>query len=80
MEEWISGAESGVILFSLGSMLRAESLSPFKKRAIFDAFGELRQRVLIKWEGDQPDSIPSNIKMVKWLPQYDVISELIFIF
>ncbi|XP_048513493.1 UDP-glycosyltransferase UGT5-like [Athalia rosae] len=74
LESWIAGAEHGVVYFSLGSSLRTESLSVIKRKAFFDAFAELPQRVLMKWEGNETKGVPTNVKTVQWSPQFDVIS------
>jgi glucuronosyltransferase len=36
-------------------------------------FSKLRQRVVWKWEADAPLNMPSNIMMVNWLPQQDLL-------
>nr|XP_018904599.1 PREDICTED: UDP-glucuronosyltransferase 2B15-like [Bemisia tabaci]XP_018904600.1 PREDICTED: UDP-glucuronosyltransferase 2B15-like [Bemisia tabaci] len=74
LEEFISGAEHGVIYFSLGSMLDAASFEPQKKRALIDAFAALPQRVLWRGEDDpQAQNLPPNVKMMRWLPQLDIL-------
>jgi hypothetical protein len=69
----MDGAKHGVIVFSLGSSVRAETFPPQKRDAFIQAFSELPQRVIWKWEGDALPGQPKNVKIVRWLPQMDVL-------
>ena len=75
LEDYLNGAEHGVIYFSMGSMIRAETLPPEKRDAFLQAFAELPQRVLWKWEADTLPGQPKNVKISKWLPQFDILSK-----
>jgi glucuronosyltransferase len=46
-------------------------------KAFLEAFSKLKQRVLWKWETDSLPEQPSNVKLDKWLPQSDILGELI---
>lgn len=43
--------------------------------AFLQVFGTLPQRVLWKWEDDTLDNLPPNVRVMKWLPQRDVLGE-----
>jgi glucuronosyltransferase len=58
----------------MGSMIRAETLPEDKRNAFLQAFSELPQRVLWKWEADTLPGQPENVKVAKWLPQFDILS------
>ncbi|KAE8746863.1 UDP-glycosyltransferase-17 [Frankliniella occidentalis] len=73
LEQFVSGAKDGVILFSLGSMIRASSLPKESAAALLRGFGALKQRVVWKWEDEAPGPVPDNVRLSKWLPQFDVI-------
>jgi hypothetical protein len=73
LKEFLDGAEHGVIIFSLGSSIRAETIPSEKRDAFIQAFSELPQKVLWKWEGDTLPGQPTNIKIVRWTPQMDVL-------
>ncbi|XP_066589868.1 UDP-glycosyltransferase UGT5-like [Prorops nasuta] len=73
LDDWISGAKEGAIYFSLGSMLKSSSMSVEKRDAFLEAFGEMPQRVLMKWEDANLTGIPDNVKISAWAPQYDVL-------
>lgn len=74
LKEFLDGAEHGVIIFSLGSSVRAETFPPEKRDAFIQAFSELPQKVLWKWEGDTLPGQPTNVKIVHWIPQMDVLA------
>ena len=75
LEDYLNEAEHGVIYFSMGSMIRAETLPSDKTDAFLQAFSELPQRVLWKWEADTLPGQPENVRIAKWLPQFDILSK-----
>ncbi|KAJ4434825.1 hypothetical protein ANN_23396 [Periplaneta americana] len=72
IEKYISGANHGVIYFSLGSLVRSETFSEEIIRSFLDAFAELPQRVI--WKTDTISGLPDNVMTSKWLPQFDILS------
>lgn len=67
---------NGVIYFSIGSLIRSDTLPDEKLQALFDAFGALPH--LILWKGDRTKfkksiKIPNNIHFEQWIPQLDVL-------
>ncbi|KAK8721970.1 hypothetical protein OTU49_012402 [Cherax quadricarinatus] len=77
LESWITGAGSpGVIYFSLGSFTKFTNI-PVQYRDVFvQAFRRLPQRVIWKYDGDLED-VPDNVMIRKWLPQQDILGEII---
>lgn len=75
LKKFLDGATKGVIYFSLGSNVRSETMTEEKKQAFMSAFAELPQRVLWKWETNAMSDVPKNVKLVKWLPQQEVLGE-----
>ncbi|KAJ1531785.1 hypothetical protein ONE63_000441 [Megalurothrips usitatus] len=73
LRRWMDEAEHGVIFFSLGSMMRSDSLPADKRDALLGAFAKLPQRVLWKFETDAVQ-LPPNVRIGKWLPQLAVIN------
>lgn len=45
------------------------------RKAFMSTFSNLTQRVIWKWdkEDEMPDT-PANVKLVKWLPQQDLLA------
>ncbi|KAK7865278.1 hypothetical protein R5R35_012575 [Gryllus longicercus] len=74
LQNFLDGAKEGVIFFSLGTNLRSEKLTPEKRKALMEAFAELPQKVLWKFEADSLPGQPKNVKIGKWLPQSDILA------
>ena len=75
MEEFVqSSGDHGVIIFSLGmsipSLGDAHLIDMFSK-----VFSRLPQRVIWRHEGDQPSNLAENVKIMKWIPQTDLLGE-----
>ncbi|KAM6307415.1 UDP-glucuronosyltransferase 1A9-like [Aegotheles albertisi] len=67
-----ASGEHGIVVFSLGSMV---SDIPMKKAIeIADALGTIPQTVLWRYTGKVPPNLPKNVKLVKWLPQNDLLA------
>nr|XP_018914531.1 PREDICTED: UDP-glucuronosyltransferase 2B7-like isoform X2 [Bemisia tabaci] len=76
LQDWLDGAERGVIYFSLGSNIKSKSLPPEVRSNFINFFAEHPDyRVLWKWELD--GKIPSqsnNILAQKWMPQTSILA------
>ena len=70
-----SSGDAGVIIFSMGSYINA--MDTDKANMIAEAFAKLPQKVLWKLGGQPPTKIPPNVKISKWLPQNDLLGELL---
>jgi glucuronosyltransferase len=77
IKEFLDKSEHGAIYFSLGSIVRTDTLAADKRDAFLQAFSELPQRVLWKWEADTIPGKPSNVKIARWLPQVDVLRKFV---
>ncbi|NXG50087.1 UD11 glucuronosyltransferase, partial [Psilopogon haemacephalus] len=67
-----ASGEHGIIVFSLGSMV---SEIPMKKAMdIAEALGTVPQTVLWRYTGQAPPNLPKNVKLLKWLPQNDLLA------
>lgn len=73
IDKFLNESEHGAIFFSLGSTVRSDTFSQKKIDAFLQAFSELPQRVLWKWEGNSLSEHHKNVKTAKWLPQGDVL-------
>jgi hypothetical protein len=65
-----------VIYFSLGSLVRAETLPKDKLEAFISVFSELPQRVV--WKIDDIVGLPDNVRTSKWYPQFEILSKLFY--
>jgi glucuronosyltransferase len=75
LQKFLDEAKDGFIFFSLGSNIRSDSISNEKRKALLDAFSELPQRVLWKFESDNMPGQPPNLRTGKWLPQSDILGQ-----
>ncbi|XP_059470209.1 UDP-glycosyltransferase UGT5-like [Neocloeon triangulifer] len=74
MQKWIDEAEHGVIYFSLGSNVQSSIMPDEKRKAFLDAFSELPQRVLWKWETENLPGKPDNVMISQWAPQMEILA------
>jgi hypothetical protein len=57
-------------------MLQAKTLPVDKRDAFLQAFSELPQHILWKWEADTLPGKPKNVWTEIWCPQNDILSKL----
>lgn len=76
IEKFINESKHGVIYFSLGSLLKAETMPKAKLSAFMKAFSVLPQRVLWKWGGDTLPEKSDDIFISKWMPQRDILGKI----
>ncbi|XP_028446275.1 UDP-glucuronosyltransferase, partial [Perca flavescens] len=73
LEEFVDGSgDDGFIVFTLGSMV--SSMPEDKAKQFFEAFRQIPQRVLWRYTGAQPKDVPKNVRLLKWLPQNDLLA------
>ncbi|KAL4120280.1 hypothetical protein QTP88_013002 [Uroleucon formosanum] len=70
--EFIEQSPHGVVYFTFGSTVKVSSLPKHIKKAFMDAFAQIPQRVLWKYE-DEIENIPKNVMIKKWLPQREIL-------
>ena len=73
LEEFVQGAEHGVVIMTLGSLKAWQSVWFHLKDKVFEAFGRLDQRVIVHYTLPDTSNIPSNVRIMKWLPQNDLL-------
>uniref|UniRef100_A0A8C3YU10 UDP-glucuronosyltransferase n=1 Tax=Catagonus wagneri TaxID=51154 RepID=A0A8C3YU10_9CETA len=66
-----ASGEHGIVVFSLGSMV--SEIPEHKAMEIADALGKIPQTVLWRYTGTVPPNLAKNTKLVKWLPQNDLL-------
>ncbi|XP_031329149.1 UDP-glucuronosyltransferase 2B7-like [Photinus pyralis] len=73
LQKIMDDSKNGVIYFSLGSFLRSDKLSATQKTNLLEAFKQLPQTVLWKYEGGSIEGLPKNVILRKTLPQNDIL-------
>lgn len=53
--------------------MKSKYIPDDKRRAILEVFSELPYKVLWKFENDELEGRPENVKICKWLPQQDLL-------
>lgn len=71
----MDGCREGVLLFSMGSMVKASTMDTKTRDSMIDILSRLKECVLWKWE-ENLSGLTNNIKTVAWLPQNDVLGKL----
>jgi glucuronosyltransferase len=79
LQNFLDEAKDGVIYFNLGSNARSDHLPVEMTRAFIQAFSELPQKILWKWESDSLPGQPANVKVAKWLPQQDILGNFAYV-
>ena len=74
IEKFIQEAPYGVIYFSMGTNLKSKNLPDHKKKEILNAFSNIKQRVLWKFEDPYLKGKPDNVFISEWFPQDDILA------
>ncbi|XP_041119748.1 UDP-glucuronosyltransferase 1-2-like [Polyodon spathula] len=73
LEEFVnSSGEHGFVVFTLGSMISEMPLEKVNQFA--EALGKIPQKVIWRLTGPTPGNLSANIKLMKWLPQNDLLA------
>lgn len=73
----------GTVLFSFGSLLRIEQVPIEIQAEILSVFRQLEDYQFL-WKHEKPEMLAelmtntTNVELVQWLPQNDLLSELFF--
>nr|XP_020139856.1 UDP-glucuronosyltransferase 2A1-like [Microcebus murinus] len=72
MEDFVqSSEEHGVVVFSLGSMVK--NLTEEKATIIASALAQIPQKVLWRYGGKKPATLGNNTRLYDWIPQNDLL-------
>ena len=71
LEEFMTSSPYGVIVVSFGSWL--DDLPRETLEKMLEAFGNVQQNVLWKYNGDVPECVPKNVEIVTWFEQNDAL-------
>ncbi|KAI4898943.1 hypothetical protein NFI96_026272, partial [Prochilodus magdalenae] len=72
MEEFVqSSGDHGIVVFSLGSMVK--NLTKERANTIASALGQIPQKVIWRYSGDKPDTLAPNTRLYDWIPQNDLL-------
>ncbi|KAM4578613.1 UDP-glucuronosyltransferase 2C1-like [Fundulus diaphanus] len=72
METFVqSSGDAGIVVFSLGSMVK--NLTTEKANTIASALAQIPQKVLWRYCGEKPQTLGSNTRVYDWIPQNDLL-------
>lgn len=73
IQEWIDGAEHGIVLFTMGFIFNPTIVPKAQLDALLSAFARLPQRVIVKF--DSPiENAPENVLVLPFVPQQDILA------
>lgn len=77
LEKFVNDSgDDGFIIVSFGSILRGSKMPAEVQRVFISTFARLKQRVIWKWEDDNPRvnaTLTDNVMLLPWLPQQDLL-------
>jgi len=76
LQKFLDEAKDGVIYISLGTSVLSDHMPEEKRRVFIEAFSELPQKILWKWESAHLPGQPANVKIGTWLPQQDILGNM----
>lgn len=71
---FLDSATDGVILFSMGSIYQASTLSKMQRMAFISVFSRLKQRVIWRYNLSDAEKLSKNIMARHWLPQKEILA------
>ncbi|XP_058451965.1 UDP-glucosyltransferase 2-like isoform X1 [Malaya genurostris] len=74
LQQFLDKSQHGVIYFSLGTLIRSNSISFRNLRIFIDTFHSLKYDVLWKCDSEVDLNGTSNIRIARWLPQQDLLA------
>ncbi|XP_059868422.1 UDP-glucuronosyltransferase 2C1-like isoform X3 [Delphinus delphis] len=66
-----SSGKHGVVVFTLGSMIK--NLTEEKSNVIASALAQIPQKVLWRYTGKKPETLGANTRLYEWIPQNDLL-------
>ncbi|XP_034548980.1 UDP-glucuronosyltransferase 2A1-like [Notolabrus celidotus] len=72
MEEFVqSSGDAGIVVFTLGSMVK--NITTERGNMIASVLAEIPQKVLWRYSGEKPETLGANTKIYDWIPQNDLL-------
>ncbi|XP_064075769.1 UDP-glucosyltransferase 2-like [Vanessa tameamea] len=73
LQDILDSSPQGVVLFSMGSIIKSKALAEHTRRDLIKVFGELPYTVLWKFD-ENIEGLPKNIHIRSWMPQTSILA------
>ncbi|EAT47532.1 AAEL001364-PA [Aedes aegypti] len=77
LQQYMDKSRHGVIYFSLGTLIRSDSINQKNLKIFVDTFKSLKYDILWKCDSEVDLNGTINIRISKWFPQQDVLGKII---
>ncbi|XP_039442021.1 UDP-glucosyltransferase 2-like [Culex pipiens pallens] len=74
LQQYLDRSRHGVIYFSLGTLIRSDSVNAKNTKIFMDVFKSLKYDVLWKCDSEVDLNGTTNIRIARWLPQQDLLA------
>lgn len=76
MKEFLDNAKNGAVLIAFGSTIDLSIIPEYFKNVFFHMMTKFPEVQFIwRWDGPLPKNHPKNLKVSKWLPQYEILGK-----
>ncbi|KAL4716789.1 hypothetical protein ACJJTC_001945 [Scirpophaga incertulas] len=73
LKKYLDSSENGVIYVSFGTNVFPSRLPVDRIQILMKVLSEVPYSILLKWDKDDIQGLPKNLKIVNWCPQLDVL-------
>ncbi|KAG6465170.1 UDP-glycosyltransferase [Manduca sexta] len=73
LKHYLDSSKRGVVYVSLGTNVQPSMMDKDLLNAFLDAFREIPYDILWKFDGDNLENVPKNVRIQKWFPQRDLL-------
>ncbi|XP_063706101.1 UDP-glucosyltransferase 2-like [Culicoides brevitarsis] len=74
IQKFLDNSKHGVIYVSFGSNVKSSSLKKETLNELIETFKAVKYDILWKFEADNLENKPKNVKIGKWMPQQDILA------
>ena len=74
LKEYMDYHTEGVVYVSFGSGFKPSQMTKTQRNTFHEAFRELNYPIIWIWDGEDLNGIPENVKIMKWVPQNDLLA------
>ena len=81
MNDFLNNATNGAVLIAFGSTIDLSKMPLYFKNIFFEVIHRFPEIQFIwRWDGELPANHPKNLKVAKWLQQYEILGKIFISF